>query len=42
MKSFNQASSEFSFKTDLKVDESALAQLSLAILGINRNVGHLS
>ena len=42
MKSFNQASSEFSSKTDLKVDESALAKLGLAFLGTNRNVGHLS
>ena len=39
MKSFNQASSEFSSKTDLKVDESALAKLGLALLGTNRNVG---
>ena len=41
MSSFNQASSEFSFKTDLKVDESALAKLGLAFLGTKRNVGHL-
>ena len=42
MKSFNQASSEFSSKTDRRVDESALAKLGLAFLGTNRNVGHLS
>ena len=41
MKSFSQASSEFSSKTDLKEDDSALVKKGLAFLVTNRNVGHL-
>eukprot|EP00731_Ephydatia_muelleri_P025596 Em0017g679a len=37
MKSFSQASSEFSSKTDLKEAESALVKKGLAFLGTNSN-----